>query len=387
MRVILQQAAALLVCLALLYIGLIGLSLFLAPSREPGLDTSLASNSILPLVGNSIFMTEPEYIYLNRTPLRDSSDKIVVLGSSNVELGFNLTELRTLLPATAIIHKLALPGANMSEEREVIDLVQEVQSKEARQHEILVLGIWYGMFGEDRVRWYTPDRVPPGDTELDTELYRYGFEWRTARGPLPIVPWQYLDAAVTAIYPVLLLHKLSHDSVKWLHDKYHHPQSEDLDTLVMPEDQRAQKMNYWPGVIGPADPSTFDEQFAVLELACDQILTDGSKLILVDLPLPKWHKQRSPYQRYYEDRRAQVLKRWTGRPGFVFVDMSDLDSDADFYDEVHPRPRVTISWARRLAAALSPLLSPSPAIPGALSPLLSSSAAVSGGSSPGSRIP
>jgi len=33
--------------------------------------------------------------------------------------------------------------------------------------------------------------------------------------------------------------------------------------------------------------------------------------------VPKWHKQHSPYQSYYEERRNQLVKRWTGRSGFV----------------------------------------------------------------------
>jgi hypothetical protein len=381
LNAILRQGASLLLCLTSLYVGLLGVSL-LAASRanqeqELGLDTSLASNSVLPIHGNSIFMTEPQYIYLNRTPLRSSSAKVVLLGASNLELGFDLAELRSLLPANAIVHKLALPGANMTEEREVIGLVQEVQSKEARRHEIIVLGIWYGMFGEDRLLWYAPERSPPGDTELDTELYRYGFERRTTQGPVPVVPWQYLDAAVTAIYPILWLHNLGHNAVQWLQDKYYHPQPTDLNAVVMTEEQRSERMNYWRKVMGRPGPSMFDEQFAVLEQVCDQVLADGSKLVLVDLPLPNWHKQRSLYEVYYEHRRIRELKRWAGRPDFVYLDMSNLDSDTDFYDEVHPRPRATIAWATRLAAALSPLLSPSAAVAGA----------VSEGSAPGRRIP
>jgi hypothetical protein len=381
LRAILRQGASLLVCLPLLYIGLLVLSL-LATSRpnheeERGLDTSLASNSVLPVHGNSIFLTEPQYLYLNRAPLRSAAEKVVLLGASNLELGFDLTELRALLPANVTVHKLALPGANMTEEREVIDLVQEVQSKEARQHETLVLGIWHGMFGEDRLVWYTPDRSVPGDTELDTEQYRYGFARRTANGPVPIVPWQYLDAAVTAIYPVLLLHKLSHNAVEWLQDKYYHPQPTDLNAVVMTEDERRESMNYWRKLLGPPGPLMFDEQFAVLEQVCDQILAAGSKLILVSLPLPKWHKKLSPYENYYEPRMAQELKRWSGRAGFVYLDMSDLDSDTDFYDEVHPRPRAARSWATRLATALSRSSSPGAAVAGAISE----------GSAPGRRIP
>jgi hypothetical protein len=311
-------------------------------------------------------MTEPKYIYLHRTPLRNDSQKVIILGASNADLGFKLTELRPLLPATVVVNKLAIGGANMTEIRQVIDLVQQVQSPQARRREIFVLGIWYGDFGRDRLRWYTPDRSP-GDTDIDIERYRYGFEWRTADGAVPIVPWRYFDAAVVAVYPFLFLDELSRDGLEWLSHRYqsHVP---DPDTAVMSADERDRMMNYWSRMMGPAGPSALREQFAVLQQICQQILAAGSKLLLVDLPLPKWHERRSPYESYYKHERTRLLKRWTGQSGFSFLDMTDMDRDADFSDEVHPRPHVTISWARRLAAAISPLVSPDAAVAGVEGP-------------------
>jgi hypothetical protein len=356
MKAILQKGAGILLCLVLLYLSFLGVALSLDahPSQGPGLDASAADDTI--------FMTEPKYIYLHRTPLRNNSQKVIILGASNADIGFKLSELRPLLPTTVFVNKLAIGGANMTEIRQVIDLVQQIQSPQARRREIFVLGIWYGDFGQDRLRWYTPDRSP-GDTDIDIERYRYGFEWRTAHGPVPIVPWRYFDAAVIAVYPFLFLDELSRDGLEWLSHGYQ-AQLPDLDTAVMPAGERDRMMNYWSRLMGPASPSALGEQFAVLEQICEQILADGSKLVLVDLPLPKWHKQRSPYESYYEHETAQLLKRWTGQSGFSFLDMTDMDSDADFYDEVHPRPRVTIAWSRRLAAAISPLLSPAAAVAG-----------------------
>ncbi len=370
MKAISRQGARLLLCLVLLYVGFLGLTLLIAPRPPEGrrLDASLA--------GNTIFMTEPTFIYLNRAPLRNVSKKIVLLGASNVDAGFNLAQLRPLLPATVTLNKLAIGGANITEVRQVIDLVQQVQSDVARRHEIVVLGIWYGMFGQNRLRWDTPDRSP-GDTDIDIERYRYGFERRTPHEPVAVVPWQYFDAAVTAIYPFLFLDKLSRDALEWLSHRYQ-TQPADPDNVVMTKTERDRSMRYWREMMGPARPSALDEQFAVLERACDRVLAEGSKLVLVDLPLPKWHEQRSPYESDYEARRAALVSRWVGRPEFVSLDMSGMDSDADFVDEVHPRPRVTILWARRLAAALSPMVAPNAAV---------ARAAASPGSAPGSRSP
>lgn len=362
MMLILRQVAALLVCLVLLYIAVLGMTLALArpPSQRGELDSSLA--------GGTIFMTEPKYIYLNRTPLGDASNKIVFVGSSNVATGFKLSEIRALLPVGVRVHKLAVGGANMTEMRQVIDLVQEVQSEDARQHQILVLGIWYGMFGKDRLRWYTSDRFP-GDTDIDIERYRYGFEWRTSQGPIRIVPWRYVDLAVSAISPFLVLDKLSRDTLAWLSNAYSGP-PRDLDAVVLSEARKKSLLDYWLKTMGPAGTGTMDEQFSVLEQACATVLSQGSSLLLVNLPLPRWHKERSPYEQPYQHAVARLVSRWTGRPGFGFIDMTKLDSDGDFYDEVHPKPHVTIEWAKRLAAALSPLAAPEASVAGTVSDTL-----------------
>ncbi len=350
MRLILKQGGAILVCLMGLYIGLLGMTLALAPpSRQlRGLNTAAAQDTI--------FMTEPKYIYLNRAPLRDESDKVVVVGASNVIVGFVPSELVALIPASASVHNLGLGGANMTEVRQVIDLVQEVQTPAARRREIFVLGIWYGMFGEDRLRWYTPDRTP-GDTDIDIERYRYGFERRTAHGPVLVVPRRNLDAAATAIYPFLYLDKLGRDTVAWVIHQ-HAPESGDLNTAVVTSEKQTQYLDYWSRIMG-AGPPISDEQFVVLERACEAILAEGSRLALVDLPLPQWHKEHSPYYGYYEHRKTGLVNRFIRRPGFAFLDLGELDGDANFYDEVHPKPRVTAAWAERLAPVLSPLLSSS----------------------------
>jgi hypothetical protein len=351
MGLILRQGGAILGCLVGLYIGLLGASLALAPpSRQlRALNTAIARDTI--------FMTEPKYIYFSRASLRDENDKVVVIGASNVIAGFVPSELVALIPASAAVHNLGLGGANMTEVRQVIDLVQQAQTSAARHRETFVLGIWYGMFGEDRLRWYTPDRIP-GDTDIDIERYRYGFERRTAHGPVAVVPWRNVDQAVTAIYPFLLLDKFTRDIVSWV-TRRHLREPADLNTAVVTSEERTKYLTYWSRVMGTGEPPIPDEQFVVLEEACEAILGQGSRLILVDLPLPRWHKENSPYHGYYEHAKISLVDRFISRPGFAFLDLGELDGDADFYDEVHPKPRVTSAWAERLAAVLPPLLSSS----------------------------
>jgi hypothetical protein len=352
MGLILRQAGAILLSLVGLYMIALAATLALAP-RPPErqwLNTARAEDTI--------FMTEPKYIYLNRSALRDPVDKVIVVGASNSVRGFTRAELGSLVPRKAAVHNLALGGANMTEVRQVIDLVEKVQTPEAQRRTVFVVGVWYGMFGEDRLHWFTPDRSA-GDTDIDIERYRYGFERRTQDGPVALVPERYFGAAVTAIYPFLFLDKLARDATGLVVSR-EQPDEAALNAVVLSEDDRVKYLRYWSSMMGPEEPRSMDEQFGALARACEAILAHGSRVVLVDLPLPKWHKDRSPYYRAFEDQEARLVAALSDRPGFSFVDLGELDRDDDFIDEVHPKPRVTLTWSRELARVLSPLLASGP---------------------------
>ena len=348
MRPIITETRSILLCALTLYLLVLGASLAIAPLPDhSGVVNTQAAAS-------TIFTTEPKYLYFNRAQLAVNRTNIVLVGGSNIGIGFLLTALDRQIQSDAAIHNLGLGGANVTEMAQVTDLVYDAQSEPVRRRDIFVVGIWYGLFGENRLRWNTADRVP-GDTDLDLERYRYGLERRTPQGPVDFVPPAYRDAAVVAIYPLLFLDKVSRDAFRWI-SSVHAQTAEELDDYVVGQQEKDQYLKYWRTMMGPAQPSSFDEQFAVLDKICDRVLAQGAQLLLVDLPLPRWHKAATPYQAIYETRAHQLLGRLSGRSGFGFLDMDHLDNDADFYDEVHPKPRAAATWADRLAAALSPLL-------------------------------
>jgi hypothetical protein len=85
----------------------------------------------------------------------------------------------------------------------------------------------------------------------------------------------------------------------------------------------------------------------------DRILAQGSRVVLVDLPIPRWHAGRSPLYREYLRRKLMLLLDLEARAEFSYLEMNDLNGDPDFSDEVHPKPRVTRQWAARIAGLIS----------------------------------
>jgi hypothetical protein len=347
MRAILKQGMWLLASLAGIYGILLALSYALVPRTSGGerLDSSLAANTI--------FATDPKYVFLNRTALSPGLPRIVFVGASNSSVGFKQREVQPLVSGTEV-DNLSVNGSNITQVAQVIDLIQELQDSGARGRTTFVLGIWYGMFVQDRFRWDTPDRHK-GDTDIDIERYRYGFYRRTAEGPRRILPAKDLSIGVALIHPYLAFDQLSRVASKELRDRLfgRAPTRTDAErnATVVSEAEKDAALKYWREQMHSDGPIA-EEQFEVLRKLIDKILDQGSKVVLVDLPLPRWHAQRSPFYPDYLRHKNLLLAGLRGRGGIAYLEMADHDGDLEFSDEVHPKPSVTPQWAERIAALI-----------------------------------
>jgi hypothetical protein len=348
MRAILKQGLFLLFALTGVYAVLLALSYALVPTvpRLGGLDSSLA--------GDTIFATDPKYVFLNRAALRPGLPRVVFVGASNSSVGFRQHEVQPLL-SNMEVDNLSVKGSNITQVAQVVDLVQELQGLTARHGTIFVIGVWYGMFTQDRFRWDTPDRHK-GDTDIDIERYRYGFYRRTENGPKRVLNTDELPLGVTLIHPYLVFDHLSRVVSKALRDRLfgRAPARSDAErnASIVSEADRAAALKYWREQMHSDGPIS-EEQFVVLRSMIDKLLAEGSRVALVDLPIPRWHAERSPFYSDYLRQKKALLSDFEGKEGIAYLEMANQDSDLDFSDEVHPKPRVTQQWAARVAALIS----------------------------------
>ena len=347
MRAILKQAAYLAIALFGIYAVLLALSYALVPGVKDseGLDSSRSEESI--------FTTDPRYVFLNRAAVRPDARRIVFVGASNTAVGFKQKEVQALVPSSEV-DNLSVGGSNMTQVAQIVDLVQDLQSAPARKRTTFVIGMWYGMFVQDGFRWATPDRHK-GDTDIDIERYRYGFYRRSDSGPQQVLPSDQLSLGVMLIHPYLAFDELSRVASKGIREhlqgKLPRRSDAERNASIVSEPERVVALKYWQDQMhsdGPLD----GEQFLVLRDLINRILAQGSEAILVDLPIPRWHAQRSPFYADYVNRKNALLAVLQGKPGFRYLEMAGQNEDLDFSDEVHPKPRVTPAWAAQVAALL-----------------------------------
>jgi hypothetical protein len=347
MRVLIRQLSLLLISLGALYALLLLVSLpFGSGLEQPTvIDSGLA--------GTSIYMTEPKYVFLDRMALRTDKPRVILLGASNVLVGLKPREMQPLMPATEI-DNMSIGGANMTEVSQTVDLALSQLSQRSCEETTFVIGMWYGMFATDEVRWNTPDRQR-GDTDLDIERYRYGFYRRTRQGPKPVLPEHDLALGVTLIHPYLVIDSWSRQAGRWisLHTGHHDPMRSEAErnALVFSDAEKDIAMDYWHDQLQTSGTLS-EEQFDVLRATVTKIVSHGARVVVVDLPVPEWHQKRSPYLHSYAERRFALLDAWQDNPAVRYIDMTDIDSDSDFSDEVHPKPRITKIWAKRVVNAL-----------------------------------
>jgi hypothetical protein len=348
MRPILHQSALTVIFTASIYGILLGISFLVAPPADRvGWMDVWDMNGLL-------FTTAPKYAYLGRDALNVANPKVLLIGASNMGVGLRQQDVQRLVPC-AKASNLSLGGANISELREMVDLVQQVQSPAARQTNTVVLGVWFGMFVDSEQNW----PAQHGETDLDIERYRYGFERRTANGPVAVLPPNWLHGGVTVIRPYLLLERVARHLSSYLRAglfaKPPRLNDEETEKEQLDEAGRKQALMLWRQIMGPKNDIALSQINTLQSLIVD-LLSTGNSVFLVDMPIPAWHRAASPWQASYVQALEATVKRFAGRPGFEFIRTDDLTADDNFADEVHPKPHLAHALASRLAMSLNPLI-------------------------------
>jgi hypothetical protein len=129
---------------------------------------------------------------------------------------------------------------------------------------------------------------------------------------------------------------------------------EQRNARVISPDEQQRYLAFWHGYMG-SEPRLADPQFEQLRALVDTLVADGSRVVLVDMPIPSWHAQGSALAADYRERMRQLAPTFSALPGVTWLSMTGSDDDYgddQFSDEVHPKPRVSPRWAARLADAL-----------------------------------
>ena len=349
MKHILRQTALTFVSFAFLYATLGALSFLMFP------ESASEGQRDFQNAEQTLYMTVPKYVFLGHGVLNSPTEKAILIGASNTGVGFIQKTVQSKL-ACAKVSNLAVGGANISEVKQIIDLVHQVQRPADWSSNTFVIGVSFGMFIDSDVKYSDPDRNR-GETDIDLEKYRYGFYRRTPEGPVALLPDNWLDAGVLAIRPILVTEKIAREiraGVNLLRTGRRSAQRNEAEREVasMSEQDKKKALDYWNEAMGTKGEISLG-QVALLKDTIDTLLRSGERVVLVDLPIPAWHRDASPFQRGYEQAFADLSGQFAGQRNFVSMSMSDLSREQDYSDEAHPKPHLANVWSDRLANVLN----------------------------------
>jgi hypothetical protein len=285
----------------------------------------------------------------NRTPLIREAPQVIIIGGSNV-VKLSAAEMSAHLGGMAV-HNMAFSGSFIKDMGQAIDLVYEVVPRQAWSRITFAVGLWYGVFSSAEKA-----------SQIDQELLRYRLYERTHDGKVALrMPSSLLEPASIALRPVLLSAHAWDDVTT-------------ISSLVL-----AVLLN------GTADaqdhPVTGNEALlwclrrtfmtalaneaalAELQRFARLVSARGSRLVILDTPIPPWHAKAAPAFAYYQQRRTALFEELQRLPGVFYYDMQAFAADDDFIDCIHPDPRVARVWAGRLAEELRPIWRPASADP------------------------
>jgi hypothetical protein len=343
---------------ALAYSALIALTFIDLPARQPAFDSATAL-STQPGWGS-----EARYFMYNKHRFAEAGSRVVIMGASTARDPFRPNLIAPALPGWHVANA-SLSGAPVSEIADAISLYYgERGDTRAGGHTVFVLALTY-------LQLRPPHLAPGTESPFASEAGRGGLYVRQ-NGTLRAQFSPAVEAMIlTALRPQTVVASLSR---RWWRATWGNPQlpllkqfadrfrardalsqwtekigsAHDLDTLDVPLDVQhallAQRLADTGGDHAPADGEARQ-----LDQLVRMIRSRGDDAVIVDLPLPLWHRHGISVQDAAFSKTIEDLSR-SGLIGYL--SLRDLDADANFYDSGHAKPQLWPVMSERLSAFL-----------------------------------
>jgi hypothetical protein len=357
MKIFFRQLFFLVLYFFVLYFIGFGFSyiLFSDKQREYAIDTYESHNKIYFNPYRNILLGLPKLAFSDKA-------KILLLGSSDLLYGFRPRELNEVFPDYEI-HNFGMHSSNLTETKQLVDLIVKVLPKENLKKSVFVLGLFYSILVEDSVHyWETAGKTNLVFTFEASSPCLYKM---SGKDIVPNMQIKYMPYVVALLRPCLMFQIILDKAAVFINSSrsflhllireqkfnflvfFHH-----LNYMCVDEDYKKDALVFWEDFMGSKNGILADEQFEVLVSLSKVVSASGAKLIIADLPVPAWHRQRSAYFLSFQKKKTNYLNQCLNLPNVKYIDMQQSMLDADFLDSAHPVPEVTRKWSECLKGAL-----------------------------------
>ena len=314
-------------------------------------------------------------IFFTPNLAKTDGSMIVIVGASAAQEGFQPAIARAEAP-DLLIHNLSVGGANISELDQIIDIAVNATPPQIIRRSVLVLAVSYPLFVPDNKRWSDPIFVPPdaiADGKVQSDIQREAMRCSSICDPSSLLfkhapdwlisPFRNRYALYLGLVPRLPAH-LTDPILKWKMWRYDpRRKSESKETKKSPSNASPlsdepylimahRQMDFLTKYMGQPEGVLQDEQFDKLKMLIDKARGAGFRVVVLDMPLPSWHRLKSPFFTPYETKLQSVLASYTSAGTIDFVSLVDAIPDDEFRDSIHPKADAANHWARTLTERL-----------------------------------
>jgi len=297
---------------------------------------------------------------------------IVIAGASAAQEGFQPRSMQAVMP-DLLTHNISVGGANISEVAQLIEhAFKSKLDPELTNNSALVLALSYAMFVPDQKRWRDPIFVPPEaikQNEIHTDVAREALRcphacnsgsyfFRTAPGWLVTLAkerylfFQPIVRHLPAHPGDLLLRKsVWKQDLLQLHKAFSSTKKPSAAPVVPQEPYLVlahRQMDFLTDYMGQPRGVLHDEQFDKLDALIDTVRALGLRVVVVDMPLPSWHREKSPFFAPYQTKLQARMEKHLQDGSIIFVDLTAAIPDDGFRDSVHPNADAAVHWAGAL---------------------------------------
>lgn len=329
---LLRQLMIIILPTAAAYVVLLSLSVALYP-HSPGkiLDPVLARDTFLK--------TPPAYLVHGGSAVIHDEKVVILLGPSNVSLGFRPHILSDQFSDTTF-HNMSLGGTSIDGMAAMVDLVFALRGTNRGTGPVFVAGLWYGEFlHSENLR----DRTP-----IAQQMNRFGLFERSDDGYRPAVPLSMFRIIVEALRPYFLVRStLAKNGPIFGGEDPELLKTRGLQELVCTPDLTRTFRESRQGEFEKHGTKQFE---AMADLA-REVRAKGGKFVLLDLPHPRCMTDVDVEWQRYQSIKMPFIER-ARTEGALYWNLQDIDDNKLFMDGTHPNTAGALAMEKRLAQLL-----------------------------------
>lgn len=304
-------------------------------ARAGSIDTYLAKND------PCIYHDAQTVILYKRRLFRSDKPKLIILGGSSSRDGFRPEELKSEFEAYDP-HNLAFSSANASQMLETVKFLNDTSSAGSFKDSIFVFGMFSGALVSNQGRKWDQNGGPfPAQIR-----YLGGYEKNEAGAYRPRFSDAFSQVGLAANMPMYCLASSMRKGIKGL--------SKFVRGLVEAAEEkefnREKLLRSMARKIG-GGPKAYNEQYAALQEMQKLIESMGARLVLAEIPVARWYRERSDeakaFERFFEEieRDGEITS----------VSLNSGFTDDMFRDHAHPVMTTTHLWSEKLHESLEKL--------------------------------